>query len=284
MEVDLTYHGFGLDDPDLLEDMQPPPPILYHYTDAKGFFGIVESGPCLHATHHEFLNDVGEVRFGLDVVRAFFRRLGSELGEEVTSLLDTTIESLGHADSFIACLSKGCNVLSQWRAYADSGAGYCIGFSPTERLVGYGDDQVHWSTHLLECIYGRANLEERLSRRLSRERASLARQAFEDQPALLAMHLGRLALRYAHLAKHEHFQEELEWRFIVNAPANDVRYRVGARGLTPYLETENLSIKEVWVGPVASPSPQVALRTTSRFLAKHGITAKLDFWESPFRR
>jgi hypothetical protein len=35
------------------------PEVLYHYTDARGFLGIIESG-ILRATHISFMNDASE--------------------------------------------------------------------------------------------------------------------------------------------------------------------------------------------------------------------------------
>jgi hypothetical protein len=79
------------------------------------------------------------------------------------------------------------------------------------------------------------------------------------------------------------FLEELEWRFIVNAPSQDIEYRVSRLGLTPFLETAKLTIEKVWIGPGVGPDPDVAKRTVAQFLDKHGIKgAKVDRWVSPF--
>jgi hypothetical protein len=52
----------------------------------------------------------------------------------------------------------------------------------------------------------------------------------------------------------------------------------------PYLPAGELEIEEVWIGPGVGPAPGLAKRTVEGFLRKHGINAKVDYWESPFRR
>jgi hypothetical protein len=277
------HFSFDLNDPDLVEDTQPPPAVLYHYTDVKGFFDIVNAGSRLHATHHRFLNDAGEVEFGFEVATNFFHGLANDLGTDVIKLVDLEISKVLYGESFIACLSAKYDVLSQWRAYANSGAGYCIGFRAQNRLSGYGEGDDFRSNRLLECIYGRQALEARLNLRFPREHARVARQAFQDQEELLAAHLAQAAWRYAHLAKHEHFREEHEWRFIVGAPRHDIQYRVGRLGLTPYLPTETMEIVEVWIGPRIGPEPEIAKVTAAHFLSQHGIASSVDYWASPFR-
>jgi len=276
-----------LNSPDLIEDMQPPPAVLYHYTNPKSFFDIVTSGPCLHATHHRFLNDVDEMRFGFKIALDVLEQLPG-LDPEAKRLTVEKIKALLADDSYIACLSEKPNVLSQWRAYANNGAGYCVGIAAERRLDGYGDDEDFWSTRLLKCLYDRGTLENMLEERFARAiswHLSDSGKKYEDQDELLANDLSGIAWRYAHVSKHEHFLEEAEWRFVVGAPSRDVQYRIGAMGLTPYLPTDKLKISEVWIGPGVGPSPEVAKRTVTGFLERHGIIdAKVDCWESPYRR
>ena len=83
-----------LGDPDLTEDLKPPP-RLYHYTDAKGFFGVVEAKVALWATHFRFLNDSGEVAFGDAVVTRGLELIHHEIGAigvDVADLIEPTKE------------------------------------------------------------------------------------------------------------------------------------------------------------------------------------------------
>lgn len=269
--------------PDFNEDLKPPP-LLYHYTNPDAFRSIVAGGACLQATHHRYVNDAGEVAFGIDVARQTLSEIANTMDPEVYRKADAQIAELLDRDSYIACLSSKPNVLSQWRAYAANGTGYCIGFRARERLEGYGDEEAFWSNHLVGCLYGREVVAERLRERFAHAINHMAKSTSEDRVDILVSFLLRIANRYAHVAKHEHFQEEAEWRFVVDAPQYDVKYCTTALGLTPYLYTEELTIEEVWVGPGAGPSPEIAKRTAMQFLARHGMTnAKVEHWASPFR-
>lgn len=279
-----SYYRSNLNDPDLREDMRPPPPVLYHYTSAAGFFGIVESGSCLFANHHGLVNDAGEITFGFDIAVDVLEGMEG-LAPEVKDLARAKIRERACDNSFIACLSRRRDALSQWRAYADNGTGYCIGFGlgSTRRLEGYGDQDDSWTTHLFECLYGRSAVVDLLNQSLAGKVSWFEGKQWPDRHERLASEIARVAWRYAHLAKHEHFYEECEWRFVVSAPESSVQYRIGARGLTPYLPTEKLTIEQVWIGPAVA-APQVAERTTTRFLARHGVKAEVAYWKSPFRR
>jgi DUF2971 family protein len=270
-----------LNSPDLREDMEPPP-RLYHYTNAAGFLEIVRSGRRLHATQHQYLNDRGEVSFGFEVALDVLMHMEDELPPEVNRQTKAKIEEFRNKDLFLACLSERHDVLSQWRAYADDGKGYCIGFRPLSRLDGYGDEETFWSSRLLQCMYGRQALEDRLKDRFRRKLERYKNATCEGRDEALVSQLSRLILRYASLAKHGHFEEEREWRLIVDAPEEDIQYRVGARGLTPFLPSNELALETVWIGRSGDVNPVIAKRTVTQFLNRHGISAEVEYWESPF--
>lgn len=270
-----------LNSPDLVEDMGLPPKKLYHYTTPAGLFGIIESGCRLHATHHRFLNDTGELEFGFRTARKLLDRMPGLDPEARRRTLDE-IAARQKDESFLACLSRRHDILSQWRAYANNGTGYCIGFAPEGRLQGDHYDEDHfWRNHLMECLYGQRKLEERLQDRFEKkfERFVGKKHALDFLPE----ELSHVALRYAQLAKHKHFAEEREWRVVVAEPDREVQYKVGARGLTPYLMTAPLPIVEVWIGPSVGPARDVARRAVRGFLERHKLEAQVEYWKSPFR-
>src|SRR5512133_1479441 len=104
MDQPRRFSSIDLNDPELVEGMKPPP-RLYHYTDAAGFFGIVESGVSLRATHHRYMNDMGEVGFGLGIVGEVLDGLVGEIGEGVRRLVDEYLKDRIGEGSFIASLS-----------------------------------------------------------------------------------------------------------------------------------------------------------------------------------
>jgi hypothetical protein len=107
--------------------------MIYHYTDDLGLRGIIESGK-LWFSDIFGLNDPSELRHGLGVaIRALKSRMVDDRPEieEFASRLerfeiDAAIEQSAHF--FICCFSKDGDDLGQWRAYADNGRGYALGF------------------------------------------------------------------------------------------------------------------------------------------------------------
>lgn len=272
-------------DDDLMVDAQPPP-LLYHYTDPPGFLGIVDAGGCLRATHHRYLNDAGEVSFGFAAAREVLESFGPQIGSETLAIAEGLIDQFETSDFFLACLSESSHVLSQWREYANACAGYCVGLRAQKRWTGEVGLHAGWSNLLLKCIYDRNELVASLRAAFERRIHWLASvEDSEQKRNKLASALAGKALRYAYMAKHEHFREEREWRVVVySAAPTATRYRVGKLGLTPYLQTHNLLIHEVWIGPGIGPDAEMARRTLRGFLENRQIKAEVHYWSSPFIR
>ncbi|MEQ8461526.1 MAG: DUF2971 domain-containing protein [Sandaracinaceae bacterium] len=114
------------------ENENEPAPTLYQYTDGSALSAILEHRR-MWATHSSFLNDYGEGEYiwkrlltvaeesnGHDAITA-------ELTKSILSGIATNDEVLGK-ELFVACFSEDPDALSQWRAYANNGDGYSIGF------------------------------------------------------------------------------------------------------------------------------------------------------------
>jgi hypothetical protein len=122
--------------------------LLHHYTTADGLKGIIETNE-LWATSAYFLNDSAEITYGygvlkevlddwiannprpkgslaLGLARDFRRWFGEDLLKKdvVTPI-------------YLACFCQEDNLLSQWRAYGQSG-GYSLGFSVPREIAGQG--------------------------------------------------------------------------------------------------------------------------------------------------
>ncbi len=109
-----------------------PPELLYHYTSAAGFHGIVSSG-ILRGSHFAYLNDSTELLYGSrlakDLLHEYSEKLdGStaakrifQLSEALMGLFDDKI------NKFLACFCATPDLLSQWRAYGSKGDGTVSG-------------------------------------------------------------------------------------------------------------------------------------------------------------
>lgn len=269
--TDASTLGIDLNDPDTFEDRKKPE-VVYHYTGVAGFLGIIESKVRFWATHNRYLNDSGEGKFGLELFKAALADL--ECDDAIRTQVN---DELQLSASFIASFSESPSVLSQWRAYARDGRGYCLGVKTPENW-GLFYDEIEATESLVKCLYDKNRARERLLQRCRRKV-----EVFGSESVHLASELSGVARHYADCIKHEHFGEEREWRLVVSSSdPNHVKYRATDRELVPYLMTEALELKEVWVGPGIGPDPDTAKDVTSRFLKKHGVDAEVKYWKSSF--
>jgi len=128
---------------------QPPDGLLYHYTTAEGLKGIVEKNE-LWATSAYFLNDSAEIVYGCRVLNEALdgwiasnprpensltlgtaRQLQTVFGEHFLNM--HIVQPI-----YLSCFCEEDNLLSQWRAYGQSG-GYSLGFQvPPDVFTGQG--------------------------------------------------------------------------------------------------------------------------------------------------
>jgi Protein of unknown function (DUF2971) len=113
-------------------DAKPPPRIIYHYTDSRGLGGILESGR-IRLTDIFGLNDPTELQHGLspaiklvDAARRNDRFEIKQFSENLAAMLYLGIKEVAHF--FVCSFSEAGDDLGQWRAYADNGRGFALGF------------------------------------------------------------------------------------------------------------------------------------------------------------
>jgi hypothetical protein len=129
----------------LLEGFKGPDPtpfkkaegILYHYCSNTSFLSIV-SNQTIRASEYSLSNDGMEGKWIRKVIEECCSERGlsaSQLGV-VLSEFDTITSMYGAAG---ICLSEDGDMLSQWRAYSENGAGVSIGFDSTAFYVQPAD-------------------------------------------------------------------------------------------------------------------------------------------------
>ncbi|HXM20831.1 MAG TPA: DUF2971 domain-containing protein [Terriglobales bacterium] len=106
------------------------PGTVHHYTDDVGLSGILETGK-LRLSNLFKLNDPSELRHGLSIASDILKTRAlreplAKLSADFHSYLETELQSTGHY--FVCSFSSDGNDLGQWRAYADNGRGYALGF------------------------------------------------------------------------------------------------------------------------------------------------------------
>lgn len=108
---------------------------VFHYTDAAGLLGIIQSGT-LWATEAVGLNDSREVTAGQDELT---RRISAEEDPEVRDILEDRLppplDESGPSGVFVLSASRRNDDANQWRLYGDGGVGYCVELDGTVPLV-----------------------------------------------------------------------------------------------------------------------------------------------------
>lgn len=284
---------------------------VYHYCGPDAFLSIL-STRTLRATHADYLNDAGEIRSGIEIARAEATSLrDSAATGPGRYYFDQVLEQIGEKASrhiFVVCFSEVSELLSQWRAYADDGHGFAIGFD-FQRL----SDQPSPTGRTMS---GKVLYDERLLRKAIRDyllqnapnSASHLEPGEEEAVVADASNHSWAILGTAVLFKHHGFREEREariavvchlpkeWRSLQPAPTSELtgplfissfdrvdeelpscrEFRVSSRGITPYLEWkfDASHVTEIRVGPRGNSNQQ--LTAVRMFLESNGYTHLLD--------
>jgi hypothetical protein len=261
-------------------DSPHQPATLYHYTDASGLLGIVESR-ALWATDFRYLNRGEELLYCYQSLLAELEGYEFPLLAAVRSRLDQICMARAADPTggvFVACLSASRDEAGQWVRHGGDGGGFALRFD-VERLAGtsgYAATSEHGVLRMRlrdgprEVGYGdewRDREVERMAGMLSSTNGGPGFDIID--PGLAASLLDDLAL-----IKHAGFLAEREWRLVVHGVVQtvvrhnsrmiaqsvfataDVELRVtGPGALVPYVAVgfEPQALVEVIVGPTAMP-------------------------------
>jgi hypothetical protein len=177
--------------------------------------------------------------------------------------------------AFVTSFSSEPDVLSQWRAYADNGAGFGVGFrfAKLDELTLDGNNVP--AMHVVRVEYqqdAQLRVARPLVTRLLEElKPCVGRQLGPEHCQILATALGLVFLDFSARCKNKGFSEEAEHRLVIQfrqdpllpsggKPAITVpvcQFRSGRYGITPFLKlrfpegvlTEALS--RIVIGPRA---------------------------------
>lgn len=126
-----------------------PPDYLYHYTDAKGLYGIFDK-MAIWATNAGYLNDSKELSLAFEICESELDTERKKVkASEEQGLFARMLRNLrGNSNldirsSYVCSFSEVSDSLSQWRAYCSNG-GYSIGL-PSQFLKKQGELQRFFS-------------------------------------------------------------------------------------------------------------------------------------------
>ena len=103
-------------------------PTIYHYCSTSTFLSIIDRR-CLWLSDLNTMNDYGEMHWSYDMFIAAVNMVIDVIGEDFIQEVDKIVsESQTRILPMLCAFSTDGDVLSQWRAYAEDGAGLAIGF------------------------------------------------------------------------------------------------------------------------------------------------------------
>ncbi|HEY5125197.1 MAG TPA: DUF2971 domain-containing protein [Ignavibacteria bacterium] len=143
--------------------------IIYHYCDANAFLSIC-SNKKIRFSDIFSMNDFFEMHWGYSIWEKAATELFNEVGRDFLDKIDEVIHKSGLYGLVItSCFSLDGDVLSQWRAYADDGTGYSIGFKAKDLIklpirplkISYNEqEQINEVIKVVKALYNVENKEK----------------------------------------------------------------------------------------------------------------------------
>ena len=262
-------------------DASVPPPMIFHYTNDAGLRGIIESGK-IWLTDIFNLNDPSELSHGFSYsISILNERVAA--GPPAAKLFAQTFQHFGTAGGlqasahfFVCSFSSRGDELGQWRAYADNGRGYALGFDtralevPFARVsetghfsgntfpVSYDDEELAgFHRQFIDMVFPLLTLPS--GRPLSKE-------AIIEYMAELSVTLAKNVAQSVLFYKHSAYSNEQEYRFLqlhrADVPPPEVKFRSRPYSLVRYREFDWRSaasdaLKLIVIGPSADQQKAV---------------------------
>lgn len=258
-----------------------PAPVLHHYTTASGLLGIVDSSS-LFLSDAEFLNDQSELTYARGIVGDVLRRAAIPDDADIQKMIRAVIDNFEdpHSEAlvpvrfYLASFCEDGNLLSQWRAYAASGAGYALGFHGQELANAAWQADTTKGVQLRKVVYNpeeQASIVERIVNLFLARAVRPQYRANGIKPlARMASSFSLVLSAFTPIIKHPLFQEEREWRLIYTVIAGrtpfPIQVRAVGRHLVPYLSIRllvdkgsrkgKLPLLQIAHGPTLEPAMQ----------------------------
>lgn len=309
-EIDEILDRFSTEIEDVVNkfaqniEKTPPPTMIYHYTDDRGLAGILESGR-IRLTEIFGLNDPTELRHGLspalkliNAARRDDRFEIKQFSENIAAMLHGGIEQVAHF--FVCSFSKSGDDLGQWRAYADNGRGFALGFDAAPLEQAFARANIAGASGHMTFPVTYEEVELRRMHRQIVEKAlpliSLPRDrvfptgTIDPYMSELLIRICVPIIRAALFFKHSSYKNEQEYRFFqlfrADVDVPDIKHLPRGYRLTRFREFDWRavavdSLKRIVVGPAASAKArQFAKECLQRF---HSGTVRIYRSRLPYR-
>jgi hypothetical protein len=245
--------------------------LLYHYTNAKGLHGILESKK-LWASSYQFLNDTTEFEYAFGLIKDVYPQEDSNPSKEgmthfeIAEMIGKERHNYNSDSLFVVSFSKKKDLLSQWQAYAGPYSGYSLGFRQStldvyknEKFVecnlvecNYDNDK---QLEDIKCLIGKLSEEINAFYKLTPESGEQNKRNGVDKIISQSVKANKEMLLLAKFFKNSSFKHEKEWRLVIGPlPENseEICYRPTKRTVIPYVKIHfkpKLPIERIVVGP-----------------------------------
>jgi hypothetical protein len=190
--------------------------VIYHYCDANALLSILTIQK-LWYTHAAYLNDTMEIKKGVEICQELLSEmLKTDPNDLVIKAAKSYLANAEKWQYYVCCFSEDRDKLSQWRAYANDGDGFAIGFK-THYLCPNTDG-------VFECRLGRVSYDESslkegldfVVKDLQSDLAKLPDDTDHDRLEWCREHaasrIGDWCIGQSAFHKDAGFMEEEEWR------------------------------------------------------------------------
>jgi hypothetical protein len=266
------------------------PLLLSHYTDLPGLKSIIETGR-LWASNVSFLNDRRELRHGLEATIEALKSLESADGAW-KRCFQRAVDDLDLGaipNTYAICFCEKPDVLSQWRSYGGTEQNVSIVFDRSRLQTMLASSEAL----LYPVVYGKLKAPGQVTEHLLMHLNELLADEMAGRNYSAAERMNRAHNIVCNLLpqfKHLGFQEEREWRFVIQQPdlSDDVKFRASGNRLIPYLEVgpsrkRKLPIRAVRVGPGRDQA--LTKESIELFLRSRGYQAvRVQLSDVPYRR
>ena len=255
---------------------------ICHYTDLNGLLGILDN-TTVWATHAMYLNDPHEFEYGKKLIAKAIGDIKTDSDTVLRQFSDVCMENFFDSNfvvmtdksQYYLSFSNKKDDLSQYRAYSNQGAGYCLVFDWDELKASLKGDGLEGTFSLIHIIYDEKKalevLREIIDASIQFLKTSQISQEDKEQQLVSAVHVAQVTSRLLRIAasrfKQSGFHDEAEIRLMPNPsteefqllpqiePLEKFRNREGI--LIPYLEipvksspkSHRACLKQIIIGP-----------------------------------
>lgn len=253
------------------------PKTIYHYSNTDALYNIFKSNE-IWLTDSRYLNDRSETINARKIIAETIEEESANIGPVLKSSLKLALlesdNNKRKPGMFLASFSKSRDLLSQWKGYAPSRSGVCIGFDP-HRITANKYRRKN-KAYLFDVLYSHASKRKLISHFLNTMETFIESHRITIRQAETISHSIRGFFETCSVCfKDPSWTEEQEVRLVI-LPGEDliVDYKMRSGYIIPFARNTfkpNIAIKSI---THIDESDSVHI-SNEEFLRSHNCSAKV---------